>query len=49
MPTMAHANARVVELTERLGALDRERAAIVAEIEALGSTLAVAKSPMGNV
>jgi hypothetical protein len=42
MPMVAHASARVVELTERLGALDRERAAVVAEIEALGSTLAVA-------
>ena len=47
MPMMAGANAKLAELAERLRALDRERAAIVAEIEALRSTSAAATSPSG--
>jgi hypothetical protein len=42
---MTGANARLAELAERLRALDRERATIVAEIEALRSTSAAAASP----
>ena len=35
---MAHAKTRLAELIERLAALDRERATILTEIEALSST-----------
>src|SRR5271154_4881441 len=42
---MAHADTRLAELAERLMSLDQERAAIVAEIEALRSAHAFEMSP----
>src|SRR5271167_757714 len=42
---MAHADTRLAELAERLMSLDQERAAIVAEIEALRSAHALEMSP----
>jgi hypothetical protein len=46
---MAGANARRAKLAKRPRALDRERAAIVSEIEALRSTSVASTSPPGNV
>ena len=42
---MAHTDPKLAELADRLSALDRERASIVAEIDALRSTQAFTRSP----
>ena len=44
-PKMAHTDPKLAELADRLSALDRERASIVAEIDALRSTQAFTRSP----